>query len=66
MNMGFDVINNLENVRCVNSERVVTFPNLDEQLDYFLLYNLQLDCSFEALSDVNLSDHYPILMTVRF
>lgn len=67
MNMGFDTINNLEIVRCVNSERVVTFPKLDEQLDYFLLYNLGIqesDCSLKALSDVNLSDHYPIMITI--
>ena len=64
MNMGFDIGNNLENVRCINSEKVVTFPKLSEQLDYCLTYNLQLDCSFEAFSDVKLSDHYPILTTV--
>ena len=70
LNMGFDTVLQLrekhDNVKCVNSEKVVTFPGYNDQLDYFLLYNLELDCSFSVLSDVELSDHYPILTTFVF
>jgi len=67
LNMGYDTVRKkLDNVKCVNSEKVVTFPEYKDQLDYFLLYNLELDCGFSVLSDVELSDHYPILTTFVF
>jgi len=67
LNMGFDTVcKKLDQVKSVNSEKVVTFPEYNDQLDYFLLYNLELDCSFSVLSDVELSDHYPILTTFVF
>jgi endonuclease/exonuclease/phosphatase family metal-dependent hydrolase len=65
LNMGFDTVlqlcKKLDHVKCVNLEKEITFPETRDQLDYFLLYNLDLDCSFSVLSDVELSDHYPIL-----
>jgi endonuclease/exonuclease/phosphatase family metal-dependent hydrolase len=67
LNMGFDTVQKqLINVKRVNSEKVVTFPEYNDQLDYFLLYNLDLGCSFSVLSDVELSDHYPILTAFVF
>lgn len=52
--------------KCVNSTKEITFPETGDQLDYCLLYNLNLDCSFSVLSDVELSDHYPVLTTFVF
>jgi endonuclease/exonuclease/phosphatase family metal-dependent hydrolase len=67
LNMGFDtVVTKINNVKSVNSTKVITFPEYKDQLDYFLLYNLDLDCSFQVLSDVELSDHYPVLTTFVF
>jgi endonuclease/exonuclease/phosphatase family metal-dependent hydrolase len=64
LNMKYDtVLQILEDVVCVNKEKVITFPEYDEQLDYFLLHNLDLECSFKVLNNVEFSDHLPILTT---
>jgi endonuclease/exonuclease/phosphatase family metal-dependent hydrolase len=67
MNMKYDTVSKkLGHVVSVNSTKEITFPETGDQLDYFLLYNLDLKCSFSVLSDVELSDHYPILTTFVF
>ena len=67
LNMKYDtVLQLLEEVVCVNKEKVITFPEYGEQLDYFLLHNLDLECSFKVLDTIDLSDHFPILTSFTF
>jgi endonuclease/exonuclease/phosphatase family metal-dependent hydrolase len=63
LNMKYDTVSKLKNIKCVNSQKRVTFPEYNEQLDYVLLYDLDLDCTFEVFTDIKFSDHYPIRTT---
>lgn len=63
LNMKYDTVSKLKNVKCVNSQKHVTFPEYNDQLDYCILYDLELDCSFHVFTDIKFSDHYPIQIT---
>lgn len=63
LNMKYDTVSKLKNVKCVNSQKHVTFPEYNDQLDYCILYDLKLDCSFHVFTDIKFSDHYPIQIT---
>jgi len=63
-NLDYEIINSYSNkFRCVNQIKQTTFQDTGEQFDYFLLYKLELECTFRVLGNVLLSDHYPILTT---
>ena len=63
-NLDYEIIKTYSNkVRCVNQTKQTTFQDTGEQFDYFLLYKLELECTFRVLGNVLLSDHYPILTT---
>ena len=58
LNMDHDLVSTLCDP--VNPEKMTTFCD-QRQLDYFVLRGMALDCSFEVLTDVGHSDHWPIM-----
>ena len=52
------------NIRSANSSEQTTFPSNQEQLDYCILYNLDIPSGFEVQSNVLHSDHFPIRVVI--
>jgi len=51
-----------------NYDNLITFPNQNELLDYFIFYNnifTEKNIDFKIFNNIYYSDHYPIMLTIK-